>query len=237
MRSSTLRPPCVGTLLLMAMVCAQMLAGCSSISGLEGTSQYACKAPEGVKCDSVSGNYYNALQNNLPVQRKPAGTVNPSALADPQGDMPPQGPSRPSPPAVRTSAPTAANPASNSVASPVEGSPYLAAPLRAGPLVLRLWIKPWEDADRDLNGESLVYVQVDNGRWLVDHVQRQAREPYAPIRPARLPTSAAKGSGTDAREADGRQASQQDSPPNNETSAITQALRALQARQVPKPGN
>ena len=33
-----------------------------------------------------------------------------------------------------------------------------------------------QDADRDLNGESLVYVQIDNGRWLVDHVQRQARD-------------------------------------------------------------
>jgi conjugal transfer pilus assembly protein TraV len=52
----------------------------------------------------------------------------------------------------------------------------MATPLRAGPRVLRLWIKPWEDADRDLNGESLVYVQIDNGRWLVDHVQRQARD-------------------------------------------------------------
>jgi conjugal transfer pilus assembly protein TraV len=47
---------------------------------------------------------------------------------------------------------------------------------------LRLWIKPWEDADGDLNGESVVYLQVEGGRWLVDHAQRQVREPYAPVR-------------------------------------------------------
>jgi hypothetical protein len=63
---------------------AALLAGCSSITGLDGSSQYACKAPEGVKCDSVSGNYYNALQNNLPAQRKPTGSTNPSSLTDPQ---------------------------------------------------------------------------------------------------------------------------------------------------------
>ena len=70
---------CVTTL------CAALLAGCSSITGLDGSSQYACKAPEGVKCDSVSGNYYNALQNNLPAQRKTTGARSPSGLPEPQG--------------------------------------------------------------------------------------------------------------------------------------------------------
>ena len=46
------------------------LAGCSSLSGLDGTSSYGCKAPEGVKCLSVSGTYYNALQNNLAPQKR-----------------------------------------------------------------------------------------------------------------------------------------------------------------------
>ena len=46
-----------------------VLAGCTSLSGLSGTSDYACKAPEGVTCDSVSGTYANAIHNNLPSQR------------------------------------------------------------------------------------------------------------------------------------------------------------------------
>ena len=118
-----------------------------------------------------------------------------------------------------------------------EGSTYMATPLRAGPRVLRLWIKPWEDADRDLNGESLVYVQIDNGRWLVDHVQRQARDAYAPIRPTRLPTSAGKGQSPDARDSDTRPGSQQGQAAPEDGSAVAQALRALQARPATPPGN
>ncbi len=144
----------------LAVAVACCLSACSSLSGLDGTSSYGCKAPEGVKCLSVSGTYYNALQNNLPAQRQ--GLSGSSAPA----------PSAPAPAPARfhaTSVSTAGAPA------PV-GEAYVAAPLRSSPKVLRLWIKPWEDADRDLNGESLVYVQVDNGRWMVDHVQRLARE-------------------------------------------------------------
>jgi len=222
------------------LLCAAMLAGCSSITGLDGSSQYACKAPEGVKCDSVSGNYYNAIQNNLPAQRKPTGTSNPASLSDPHGAPPLRGSSRASASSIPT---TVATGTAADVAGSVEGAVYLAAPLRAGPRVLRLWIKPWEDADRDLNGESLVYVLVDNGRWLVDHVQRQAREPYAPIRPTRLPTSAARGSGPGARESGSRPASQQGQSSADDASAITQAtqaaqaLRALQGRPAAAPGN
>lgn len=219
------------TAVCVTPICAALLAGCSSITGLDGSSQYACKAPEGVKCDSVSGNYYNALQNNLPAQRKPTGARNPSGLPEPQGAPEVRGTARSFPASIPTSALSAA---------PAEGSAYMGAPLRAGPRVLRLWIKPWEDADRDLNGESLVYVQVDNGRWLVDHVQRQAREPYAPIRPTRLLTSAGKGQAPDARDSNTRPQSQQlqqgQSAPED-GSAVAQALRALQARPAATPGN
>ena len=116
----------------------------------------------------------------------------------------------------------------------------MATALRAGPRVLRLWIKPWEDADRDLNGESLVYVQIDNGRWLVDHVQRQARDAYAPIRPTRLPTAAGKGQSPDPRDSDTRphsQQLQQGQAAHEDGSAVAQALRALQARPATPPGN
>jgi conjugal transfer pilus assembly protein TraV len=213
---------------IVSLLGAALLAGCSSITGLDGSSQYACKAPEGVKCDSVSGNYYNALQNNLPAQRKPTGSTNPSSLTDPQ-----------SPSVVRGSGRTGASAMPTAIGSavPVEGPAYMAAPLRAGPRVLRLWIKPWEDTDRDLNGESLVYVQIDNGRWLVDHVQRQVREPYAPIRPTRLPTSAGKGQSPDVRDTDTRSASQQGQSAAEDGSAVAQALRALQARPAASPGN
>lgn len=191
------------------IVIAAVLPGCA-ITGLDGESKYACKAPEGVRCDSVSGTYYNALQNNLPAQRRSAAPpVDTSPLAAPAGSAP-------------RAAPTMLN-ASTRPAAGDEGAAYVAAPLRAAPRVLRLWIKAWEDADRDLVGESLVYVQVDNGRWLVDHVQRQQREPFVPIRAPR-PPAATKSAGAVAGP------NGPSTTPTEDAPSLTQALRALQNR-------
>ena len=65
-------------------------------------------------------------------------------------------------------------------------------PLRSSARILRLWFKPWEDADRDLYDQGYVYVQIDSGQWLVEHAQRRIREAYAPLRPP--PRGAASGS-------------------------------------------
>ena len=134
------------------------LAGCMSLSGLSGNSSYACKAPDGVTCQSVSGTYANAVANNLPAQRARA-----TPTATPVS----------APPSSAASAPTAGNASA--------GAAQL-LPLRSAPRILRLWFKPWEDADRDLYDQGYVYVQVDGGRWLVDHAQRAIREAYAPVR-------------------------------------------------------
>lgn len=147
-----------------------LLTGCMNLSGLGGSSDYACKAPEGVTCDSVSGTYANAIQDNLPSQRgKRRGMGKPNAGAGELKD----GPAR--------SAQTQAAP-SNSAPTPV-AMPALASPLRSSSRILRLWFKPWEDADHDLYDQGYVYVQVDAGQWLIDHAQRQIRDAYAPIRP------------------------------------------------------
>ena len=142
-----------------------LLAACTNMSGLSGSSSFACKAPDGVTCDSVSGTYANAVQNNLPSQRpKPEAASSPAAAAS-------------AVPAARGSPPRAPVPA----LSPTT--------LRSSPRVLRLWFKPWEDADRDLYDQGYVYVQIDGGQWLIEHAQRRIREAYAPLRPP--PRSAA----------------------------------------------
>lgn len=148
--------------LAISMAAAFTLAGCANMSGLGGSSEYGCKAPEGVKCDSVSGNYTNALQNNLPSQRQ--GRQNHSS----------EDSVRPAPTAARMT-PT--------VTSSAPAADFTPQALRAQPRVLRLWVKPWEDLDHDLNDQSYVYVQTDNGHWLLDHAQRRIRDAYAPIRP------------------------------------------------------
>lgn len=134
------------------------LAGCMSLSGLNGSSSYACKAPDGVTCQSVSGTYANAVANNLPAQRARA---TPAAA-----------------PERAPSSPAASTPGARNASA--DAAPTF--PLRSAPRILRLWFKPWEDADRDLYDQGYVYVQVDGGRWLVDHAQRAIREAYAPVR-------------------------------------------------------
>jgi conjugal transfer pilus assembly protein TraV len=142
-----------------AICVGAVLAGCTSISGLTGSSSYACKAPDGVTCDSVSGTYANAVQNNLPSQRSRAATP-------------------PMAPAAAGSAPARSVEPTQMAMSSVSPTP-----LRSSARILRLWFKPWEDADRDLYDQGYVYVQIDNGQWLVDHAQRQIRDAYAPLRP------------------------------------------------------
>lgn len=156
------------------------LGGCMSMSGLGGDSKYACKAPEGVTCDSVSGTYANAVANNLPSQRKrqsPTGKAMGEATTS------------------RPATPRAGLPAASG-SSPEE----VQTSLRAQARYLRLWIKPWEDIDGDLYDQAHVYVQVDQGRWQIDHIQQRIRDAYAPLRPP--PSNASDGAGASASRID-----------------------------------
>ncbi|MFY9511457.1 MAG: TraV family lipoprotein [Rubrivivax sp.] len=153
---------------LIAALAVATLGGCMSMTGLSASSSYACKAPEGVTCDSVSGTYANAVHNNLPSQR-----------------------SRVPPAAAPAAQPATLAPAPGTSASTTP------MPLRSSARILRLWFKPWEDADRDLYDQGYVFVQIDSGQWLIDHAQRQIREAYAPLRPPPK-ASAAAGDGKDA---------------------------------------
>jgi conjugal transfer pilus assembly protein TraV len=170
--------------------------GCS-ITGLNAGSSYACKAPEGVKCDSVSGTYHNAVANNLPSQRKTSSEPQPDAVRPASGMKEARYESSAQPTTLATMA------ASLNGASPSMVAAAAPSSLRSGPRILRLWIKPWEDADGDLNGESVVYIQVEGGRWLVDHAQRQIRDAYAPVRTLgpRVPSAAAPDVGKGSRNA------------------------------------
>src|SRR6266496_3939278 len=170
----------------IAIACA-LMSGCASMAGVGGTSEYSCKAPEGVKCDSVSGTYYNSVENNLPSQRQgtrptPQDEATPTrmeALAGKRGGAP-----------AAYVVPARASLATGSgVALPPAA--YTSMPLRSPARVLRLWVKPWEDADGDLMDQLYVYVPVDTGRWLVDHAQRRIRDAYAPTRAPRTASAPA----------------------------------------------
>ena len=73
------RIPTHSSFVAVVIACA-VVSGCASMAGVGGTSEYSCKAPEGVKCDSVSGTYYNSVENNLPSQRQ-GGRATPQEAA------------------------------------------------------------------------------------------------------------------------------------------------------------
>lgn len=151
----------------LPLAVAAALGGCAStMSGVGGTDTYACKAPAGAQCTSVSGIYANSA-HGMSVPAKPL-PIQPSMAA----------------PALY-GAPSIA--AGSLASAPAAG-------LRSSPRVLRLWIAPWEDADGDLHEESLVHVLVDSGRWLIEHI-RPASRPRVdgvapPIQPVPAPSPA-----------------------------------------------
>ena len=168
-------------ILRLSAVCLLLpLAACMNISGLGGDSKYACKAPDGVACDSVSGTYANALHNNLPSQQA-------QRFARRQKEAFEESPS------------SKVGRAISSATANASGMTVTPSPLRTQARILRLWIKPWEDADGDLYDQGYVYVQADNGQWQIDHVQRQIRDRYAPLKPPPKPaaeTTAEPGTST-----------------------------------------
>lgn len=130
-----------------AAVLALAVSGCaSSLSGVGGTERYACKAPEGALCTSVSGVYANSLHGAF----RPAERQLPRASS--------------APPAAYGATPPDSATASDSAGTPLRR-------LRSNARVLRVWIAPWEDSDGDLHEASTVHVLVDTGRWLIEHVR------------------------------------------------------------------
>lgn len=159
----------------VVVVATAWLAGCGSLSGVGGSSEYSCKAQPGVHCESVSGTYQNALNNNLPSQRQaPAAPPSRSTESEPTSRA-----GAGTQPAALMS-PRVADPSSD-----LDGA-IGARPLRAPARILRLWFKPWEDADHDLFDQGYIYVQVDGGRWMLDHAHRKIRDSFAPVRPPRV---------------------------------------------------
>jgi conjugal transfer pilus assembly protein TraV len=142
------------------------LNGCAStLSGVGGTATYACQAPVGAQCTSVSGVYANAGQG----ARQLLGSQQPRPVA---------------------SGALGAAPTGSAITAPAPSSAVAPAALRTAPRVLRLWIAPWEDSDGDLHEASTVHVLIDHGRWLMERVRPAPRGPRMGVTP---PTTVSTG--------------------------------------------
>jgi len=145
------------------LIASLALSGCaSSLSGVGGTQNYACKAPEGALCTSISGVFANSAQGTLRPTPTPANKPPAAALAT----------------TLATSGAASVAP-SRSTAASVSDRPAM----RANARVLRVWIAPWEDSDGDLHEDALVHVLVDTGRWLIEHVRPASRSRMESVAP------------------------------------------------------
>lgn len=169
---------------VVALATLLMVTGCSALNGFsDAKSNYACKAPDGVSCTSVSGVYANAQANNLPGLKTyrqaalPAGTV---AVAGSVQNIP--------------------------LAMP-------GLPIRSQSRTLRVWVAPWVDDDGDLHDQSYLYVVIDPGKWLVEHSrQATVKRSLTQLQPLGKPNVAAqtRPSATDGGQAYNPQADAQD---------------------------
>ncbi|AJG22229.1 TraV family lipoprotein [Cupriavidus basilensis] len=127
---------------LLALCAAAMLtAGCADMSGLNASSQFACAAPEGSSCLSVSGVYANLEAGNLPGAGVTAGMARDVGR---QGEHP-------------------------RLASPAGvAAPYSGPPVRSPERTLRVWVAPYEDDTGTLFDQKYFYVLVSRGQWLIE---------------------------------------------------------------------
>jgi conjugal transfer pilus assembly protein TraV len=134
------------------------LSACVNLAGLEGKSEFACKAPDGVVCTSVSGVYANALAGALPAQQSQDQEQTKATREAVEGE--------PKPYAATVS---------------VTSTPAPGTPLLSPPKVLRLWLAPRLDKDGDLHDASYLYVMWHRGEWQVEHTRRQIQRQFTPV--------------------------------------------------------
>ncbi|MBN3815162.1 type IV conjugative transfer system lipoprotein TraV [Paraburkholderia sp. Se-20369] len=153
------------------------LAGCS-FSGYDASSSFACKAPEGVLCSSMSGIYANAMARNLPEQRVHSGSGATTNIALGSYAAGPD------------SASSASIAAVGMNARPSRGATGLlpraldsGAPVHTAPREMRIWFAPWQDADSDLHDQEYVYLVIDSGHWSIAHNQERIQAAFRPVMP------------------------------------------------------
>lgn len=124
---------------LVAVVALALLAGCSTFSGLSGSSSTACKAPPGVTCQSISGVYANNIGRHM-------------------GNEPAEG--------LQKESTRHSSDRQNLSGFTQVGA---GAPVMSPTKVIRVWFAPWKDRDNDMHDESVLYTVRATGHWVIDN--------------------------------------------------------------------
>lgn len=130
-----------------------ILVGCA---GLDSERNFKCKAPEGIGCSSLYGTYMNAVQNNLPGQPAKETTDNKNEKEKDEKEKEQR----------------------------IVGiAPSTGMPVLSEPVVLRIWMAPWEDNRGVLHDQSYMYVIADTGHWQIEHNRKRIVEKYRLLSP------------------------------------------------------
>lgn len=186
--------------LALAAVAVASLAGCANYSGLDADSKFACKAPDGVTCMSVSGIYANAKASNLPGLRKREDSQSTEKTDQAAGDR-----------AVQRNYNAPEN--TVALAGPTEktspksmGAPNSGPPLRTPERILRVWLAPFEDQDNDLHDQKYFYVTVNSGSWTIEANRVNIRSRFQQVYPLSRTNPANKKADADAQQQTPQQA-------------------------------
>ena len=165
---------------LFCVASTLLLAGCSTLSGLDASSSFSCKAPAGVSCQSISGVQANAAQGNLPFQKEDPATTYGPGDTDKEGGVAAKGQ------IVRYGGSTSSE--SDKVSPRDMVAAHTGMPVRQPPLVLRVWMAPYEDEDKDLHDQAYFYTVVHTGRWMIEANTSSLSNQFRPVFPLTTPT-------------------------------------------------
>ncbi|MGO4158575.1 TraV family lipoprotein [Cupriavidus sp. YAF13] len=142
---------------------AMLAAGCADMSGLNAESHFACAAPQGSSCLSVSGVYANLQAGNVPGAGTKTGMPTSSGL---QGED------------LRMASPAAM------------AAPYSGPPARSPERTLRVWVAPYEDDSGTLFDQKYFYVLVSRGQWLIEkNRENLLRSRFRTVYPLQAPNT------------------------------------------------
>jgi conjugal transfer pilus assembly protein TraV len=135
-------------------ICLVAVSGCSSLSGVGGSSSLSCPVPNGSSCKPIGQVYQSPPSSNAAPVAKSANQNN----ADGSGH------------AVQSVLPVA--PALARYVPSVSATrnvPNTGEPIRSATRTLKIWIAPWEDEEGALRDHGYLYVMVDSGKWQIEH--------------------------------------------------------------------
>lgn len=168
------------------------ITGCASVaSGIGGTEKFACSAPNGVSCLSITGINENINSGTLPSLNSRGGSggaraanttqvvLNQQAL--PRSFMTPV--DELNAPRVGQTVNITPNTGISRLATPNTGTP-----LRSPEQVVRIWMAPFEDNDGDLHDQKYIYLTLNSGQWQLDAIRANVKKPaFQQVRPINAP--------------------------------------------------